>query len=224
VGDDEGVGVFGLDAVDGVAGELDVDVAVAFPEVHFAAGLFDDPCAEVFIGDEEDGSIGGGLVDDLDGVAGGDDDVAEGFDGAGAVDVGDDEVVFLGVGLEEGFELGGGAGLFEGASGVGIREDDDFVRVYDFGGFGHEVDAAEDDDIGIGGFGVVGEAEGVSDVIGDVLDVTGLVVVGEDDGVSRFFEGEDFFLEVECGGHGGRVSGLDHFDGSDVFGAGFDDE
>ncbi len=59
VGDDEGLGKFGFDAVDGVAGELDVDVAVAFPEVHFAAGLFDDPGAEVFVWDEEDGAVFG---------------------------------------------------------------------------------------------------------------------------------------------------------------------
>lgn len=79
--DDEGVRVFGFDPADGVAGELDVDITIALPEVHFAAGLFHDPSTEVFVGHEKDGAVCGGLVDDLDGVAGGDDDVAEGFDG-----------------------------------------------------------------------------------------------------------------------------------------------
>ena len=84
-----------LDAVDRVAGELDVDITIALPEIHLAAGLFHDPGTEVFVRDEEDGPVGGGLVDDLDGVAGGADHIAERLDAAGAVDVGDDVVVLL---------------------------------------------------------------------------------------------------------------------------------
>jgi hypothetical protein len=57
------------------------------------------------------------------------------------------------------------------------------------------VDAAEGDDVGVGFFGFVGEAEGVADEIGDFLDVAGLVVVGEDDGVALFFEAQDFVLD-----------------------------
>ena len=195
VGDDGGVGVLLLDGGDAVAGEFDVDVAGAFPELHLAAGLFHDPGAEVLVGDEEDGAVLGGGVDDFDSVAAGADAVAEGFDVAGAVDVGDDVVVFVGVGFEEGFQLGAGAALFEGAAGVGVREDDGFGGVDDFGGFSHEVDAAEGDDVGVGFFGFVGEAEGVADEIGDFLDVAGLVVVGEDDGVALFFEAQDFVLD-----------------------------
>ncbi len=93
VGDDEGVRVLLLDFVDGAAGELDVDEAGAVPEVHFASGLFHDPCAEVGIRDEENGAVCGGFFDDFDGIAGCADDVAEGFDSGGAVDVGDDVVV-----------------------------------------------------------------------------------------------------------------------------------
>ena len=203
VGDDEGVGIFRLDPVDGVAGELDVDVTIALPQVHLAAGLFHDPGAEVLVGDEEDGAVGGGLVDDLHGVAGGADDVAERLHAAGAVDVGDDVVVLVRVRLEEGFELVGGAGLLERAAGVGVGQDDDFARVHDLRGLRHEVDAAEGDDVGVGGLGVIGEAERVAHVVGDVLDVAGLIVVGEDDGVAGLLEGEDFLLEIEGGGHGG---------------------
>lgn len=65
------------------------------------------------------------------------------------------------------------------------------------------MDATECDDVGVGGLGMVGEAERVTDVVRDVLDVAGLVVVGKDDGVSGFFEGENFLLEVEGGRHGG---------------------
>ena len=72
-----------------------MDVAGALPEIHFATGLFHDPGAEVGVGDEEDGAVGGSLFDDADGVAGGADDIAECFHSAGAVDVGDDVVVLL---------------------------------------------------------------------------------------------------------------------------------
>ncbi len=53
----------------------------------------------------------------------------------------------------------GGARLLERAASIGVWEDDDFPGVHDFGGFCHEMDAAEDDDVGLGGFGMVGEAE-----------------------------------------------------------------
>ena len=108
---------------------------------------------------------------------------------------------------------GGGAGLLERATGVGVGQDDDLAGVHDLGGFRHEVDAAEDDDIGVGGLGLIGEAERVADVVGDILDVAGLIVVGEDDGVAFFLEGEDFLLEIEgaagmaCGGWSGFGTG-----------------
>ncbi len=233
MGDDESGGILGFDPVDGIAGELDMDVAIALPEVHFAASLLHDPRTEVFVGDEENRAVLGCLVDDFYRISGGADDVAEGFDAARAVDVGDDVVVFRGVGGEEGFEFRGGAGLLERAASVGIGQDDDFPGVYDFRRFRHEMDAAEDDDIGLGGLGVVGEAERVADVICDVLDVAGLVIMGEDDGVPGLFQGEDFLLEIECSRHLERrvgsglmkLDGLgDHFNGAGVFGAGLDDE
>ena len=104
MGDDFRVGVLGLDALDGGLGEFDVDVAIAFPEVHFAAGFFRDPCAEVLVGDEEDIAVRGGGADDADGVAAGADDVGEGFDAGGAIDVGDDVVVLVAMRLENGVE------------------------------------------------------------------------------------------------------------------------
>ncbi len=51
----------------------------------------------------------------------------------------------------------------------------------------------------VGGLGVIGEAERIPDVVGDILDVAGLIVMGEDDGVSGLLEGQDFLLEVERG-------------------------
>lgn len=69
VGDDEGVGILFFDFVNGVASELDVDVARAFPEVHLAACLLHDPLAEVGVGDKEDGAVAGCLFNNEGGVA-----------------------------------------------------------------------------------------------------------------------------------------------------------
>ena len=49
---------------------------------------------------------------------------------------------------------------------------------------GHEVDAAEDDHVGVGGGRLAREPERVADEVGDVLDLGQLVVVGEDHGVA----------------------------------------
>ena len=76
------------------------------------------------------------------------------------------------------------------------------------------MDAAEDDDVGGGFGGHLGETEGVADVIGDVLDFWDLVVVGEDDGVEFFLEGED------VAGEGVEARGRSAGDGFEAINAG----
>ena len=200
--DDEGVGIFFFDFMNGIARELDVDIARAFPKVHLATGLFNDPLTEVGIGNEKNGAVGGGFLDDESGVAGGADDIAERLHAGRAIDVSDDVVVLVLVLGEVGFQLVGGAGLLERTAGVFVGKDDCFVGIEDLGGLGHEVNSAEGDDVGIGFAGLVGEAQGVAHVVGDVLDGADLVVVGENDGVLFFLETKDVFDEVQCCGHG----------------------
>lgn len=183
---DFGLRITRLGLEHGVAAEFDVGVTIAFPERHRTTGLFDDPLAEVFVGDEEQVFVFGGGIDDLLGVAAGDDDVAQGFHGGAAIDVGDGPEV--GVGLLQGFQFFGGATFFQRATGVLVREHDNFVWVENLGRLGHEVNTAEDDDIGAGFLGLLGEAEGIADIIRHVLDFGDLVIVREDDGVELFLE------------------------------------
>ena len=68
------------------------------------------------------------------------------------------------------------------ASGSGYQHG--LVWRQDGGGLGHEVDPAEDDHVGVGGGCLAREAQGVPEVVGDVLDLRQLVVVREDDRVS----------------------------------------
>jgi hypothetical protein len=60
----------------------------------------------------------------------------------------------------------------------------------------HEVDAAEQDDVGVGLLGGLGELERIPDDVGDVLDVGLLVVVRQDDGVALAAERVDGAEEI----------------------------
>jgi hypothetical protein len=134
----------------------------------------------------------------------------EGFEGGGGVHVGDGD---------EG-EAGGGAagfvddvpGVFDifelghvghGAAGAHVGKEDVLVVAgEDVGGFGHEVDAAEDDVLGLGELGgFAGELEGVADDVGEADDIILLVVVAEDDeAVAKLgFAGGDAVDEVALG-------------------------
>lgn len=99
--DDDGVGIVIFDFLDGFTGELHVDVTISLPEIHLTAGLFNDPLAEVLIGDEENGPVLWGLIGDTRSVSGSADNVAERLDASRAVDVCDDVIILFGVFLEE---------------------------------------------------------------------------------------------------------------------------
>ena len=111
----------------------------------------------------------------------------EGFDGCGAVHVGDGDDGMAGAGFGElgpAFE-----GLVEvghvghGATGTEVGENDAHgFGGEDVGGLGHEMDAAKYDIFGtdlIGGF--AGELEAVAGEVGEIDDGVLLVVMAEDD-------------------------------------------
>jgi len=80
----------------------------------------------------------------------------------------------------------GGDRVRQGAPGRGVGEQDGFLRGEQFGGFRHEVHAAENDGARLNGGCQAGEGQGVTGVVGDVLDFGALVVVREDDRVAFF--------------------------------------
>ena len=96
-----------------------------------------------------------------------------------------------------------------GAAGGKVGKDDGLVGAGEhIGGFGHEVDATEDDGLGVGaGEGGVGELEGVADEVGILNDLVALIEVAEDDEflAERSLGGAD--AEVELGGRGVAVLG-----------------
>ncbi len=95
-----------------------------------------------------------------------------------------------------GFECGEGIGraaIGEGTACVEVGQQHQFVGVEDFGGFSHEMYPGEDNHIGFGGGGLLGQPQGIAKVVGDVLDVGVLVVVSQDDRIH-------FLLEILNGG------------------------
>ncbi len=127
----------------------------------------------------------GQALDDFDRVAAGADDVAQGFDLGAAIDVGDG--VKIRVRRLEGLQFRGGTTFLQRAAGVFVRQEDHFGRIEDFGRFGHEMNAAKDNDFGLGFGRLLGKAQRIAHEIGHVLDFRDLVIVGQDDGVAAPF-------------------------------------
>ena len=173
-----------------------VDDAHARPEQHVAAGLAGEIAAEMLVGAEDDLLVHRDLPEDDLGRRAGDDDVGERFHLRRAVDVGQGDMV--GMGLAERLELVGRAAVLEAAAGVHVGQDDDLLGRQDLGGLGHEADAAEGDDVGVGRLRLARQIEAVADEVGDVLDLGLLVIMGEDDGVALLAQPVDLGAQVEA--------------------------
>ena len=96
------------------------------------------------------------------------------------------------------------SGGLEAAAGVHVGQDHDLVRRQDLGGIGHELDAAERDDVGIGFSGLARKLEAVAHEIGNVLNFRALVIVPEDHRVALLAQTVDLGAQVEAG----KVQGL----------------
>ena len=118
-----GTGMLCFDAVDAVASELDMDITIAAPEIHVAAGFFHDPSAEILVRDEEDIAVFRRGFDDFDGVTARHDHISERLHARTAIDVGDDIVVFRAVLLEISGEFVGRTGIRKRAAGIHVGND-----------------------------------------------------------------------------------------------------
>ena len=151
--------------------------------MFFAPGHAPHVRAEEHVGEEEDLLVGRNRVDDLDRVAGRAAVVALRLHLGRRVDVRDDDgarMLRLPLAQLLGVDRRG-----ERAAGGEIRQQHGLLRRQNRRRLGHEVHAAEDDDVGVGLRRLAGQAERVADEIGDVLDLGPLVVVREDDRVPR---------------------------------------
>ena len=129
--------------------------AAAWPEGELAAALALHPAAQVLVGGKQDRPVGWQLLHQIHRVTAGADQVAEGFHCRRAVDVAHGDVVWM-LGAEGG-KLLGRAGIRQRAAGLQIWQQHGFVRAEDLGGLRHEVNAAKNDHLGVGGGGLARE-------------------------------------------------------------------
>jgi len=135
---------------------------------------------EVHVRQKEDLLIGGDGIDDLDGVPGSTAVITFRFDLGRGVHVRDDDGArMLGLPCTE---LSGVDGRGEGTAGSEVGQQDGLGRRENGGRLGHEMNAAEDDDVRRSPGRLTGEAERVTDEIGDVLHLGPFVVMGENHG------------------------------------------
>src|SRR5439155_1596173 len=200
---DEQLGVrrLSLPALD--VGRTDAGVDVAFPEPdgQLSTRHALEPDAEEHVGQEEDLAI---LRDRLDHglcVSGGAAVVALRLHLGSRIHVRDDDRArVLGLPLPK---LLRGDRRGEGAACVRVRDQHRLLGAEDRGSLGHEVDAAEDDRIGVRRGRLLREAQRVAHVIGHVLHLGNLVVVREDDGAALCGERTYLVLHTAdlCDGH-----------------------
>ena len=187
-----------------------VHQARAVPEDHRPAGHLDEVLPQVAVGDEEDFDVVGHALDDLLGVARGDDPVGQRLHRRRAVDVGHRlEPPAFGPELRlPARQRRGGAALGEAAAGPQVRQEHPLVGVEHLGRLAHEVDPAEDDRRRLDPRREAGQLQAVTRVVGQFLDLAVLVVVGQDRRVLAPAEGVDLVVNVGLGGRK-RVQGRD---------------
>lgn len=120
------------------------------------------------------------------GVRAGATDVGEGFQLGRAVDVTD--YFMVGIFLLEFAKDRGWAAVGKGATGLQIGQQHLLSRAQHFGGFGHEVNAGEDDNVSVSFSSLLAQTKAITDIIRNVLNFRFLVIVGQDDGVTLFLE------------------------------------
>ena len=91
------------------------------------------------------------------------------------------------------------AAVLEAAARVHVGQHHDLFGAEDLGRIGHELHAAEGDDIGIGFGGLLAQFQTVADEIGKVLNIGGLVVMRENDRVLLLAEAIDLGEQVLAG-------------------------
>jgi hypothetical protein len=199
-----GVGRFRLPALDVGRADARVDVALPEPDRELPAGHLLEPEAEVHVRQEQDLLLRRDRLDHGLRVAGGAAVVALRLHFRRGVHVGDDDRArVLRLPLAQ---LVGVDRRRERAACAQVGEENRLLGAEDHRRLGHEVDAAEDDRLGVGRRRLAGEAERVADVVRDVLHLGPLVVVGEDHGVLLRRESTDFVVESGGRGDGHRTS------------------
>ena len=137
--------------------------AHSVPQNHVAAGYAVDISAEVFVGGEDYFLVLGQGIDKFFGVTRSAYQIGQGFNLRRAVDVGNNHVVGV-----LGFELGKILGLArfgQRAACLHVGQNHFFRRVEDFGGLGHEMNAAENNYVAVHIQGFLGKGQTIAHIV-----------------------------------------------------------
>ena len=197
VGNDRRVVIFGLQSQHRLGLHGVVHGAHTVPQQHLAAGHLVDIAAQVAVGREDNLLLLGQRAHQLLGVAAGAYKVAEGLDFSRAVDVAYHHVVGV-LGLELG-KVVGLAALGQRAAGFHVGQQHLAARVENLGRLGHEMHAAEDNDVGRGLLGPLCQRQAVAYVVGKLLYLVTLVVVTQYHGVFLALQAQYFLLQFLVG-------------------------
>ena len=93
--------------VNAVAGEFDVHIAGALPQIHFAPGLLHDPRTKILIRNEQNISVGRRIFDHFNGVSARADNIGKRLNASAAIDVRYDVIILVRMIAEKCFQLFG---------------------------------------------------------------------------------------------------------------------
>lgn len=186
MGDHLGRGVADSKFKDVVGEDSVVNAAGTVPQDHVTVERTIDVGAEVSVGGKDDPLVFWQRLHDAQGVARSDDNIGHGLYLGGAVDVAKHRVTRIV--LKEFSESLSTTAIGEGAAGFEVGNEDFLGGIEDFGGFGHEVDAGEEDDVGISGGGLLRKGEAVAYEIGNLLNFRTGVIMRKNNGVFLFFK------------------------------------
>ena len=157
-------------------------------------GLLRRKGGQVLVRYEQDGLVRRQAFNHLHRVGGGAADFAEGLDAGRGVHIGHHLVfrMLCQKGLYPGFQ-----GIVEHpAPGIDGRQQGNFVRRKDVGGFCHEPDPAEHDHVRIGLGRLLGQGKRIPAEISDFLDFLRLVYMGQDHRIPFLFQAGDGIEQV----------------------------
>ena len=138
--------------------ELDVHVTSPLPQIHFAPSPLHHPRAQILIGHEKNISIVRRGAHNFVRVTARADHVRLRLHARAAIDVGDHIIIFVGVFLEKGRQFFWRARFRERAASIEIGQNHSLGRVNDLRGFGHEMNATEENHVRVGFLRFVAQA------------------------------------------------------------------
>ena len=186
--------MFGLELENLFHRKLLVHMTGSLPQQHVPSGQTVDVSTQILIRTEDDGGVLGERFNDLARVAAGYHHVGDGLCGSGGVDITNHGVA--GMCLDKRLELVGRTALGQRTRGVEVGYQHLLVGTEYLVGLAHEVNAAHDDNLSVGGGSLLRQCQAVSHEVGDVLNVVLGVIVSHDDGILLFAHPAYLSLDV----------------------------